>query len=212
MKIAVVAANGRVGKLIAEEAVKRGNDVTAIVRSQNKTDAQHEVIKDIFDIQPEDLKGYDVVIDAFGAWEPEKLDQHTASLMHLADAMSGSPERLLVVGGAGSLFVDPEHKTMLIETPDFPDQFKPLAQAQVDELAELRKRDDVNWTFLSPAADFQADGKRTGSYILAGEELTPNAQGDSVISYADYAIAMVDEAERTGSDAHVKERISVVSK
>ncbi len=212
MKIAVVAANGRVGKLIAEEAVKRGNDVTAIVRSQNKTDAQHEVIKDIFDIQPEDLKGYDVVIDAFGAWEPEKLDQHTASLMHLADAMSGSPERLLVVGGAGSLFVDPEHKTMLIETPDFPDQFKPLAQAQVDELAELRKRDDVNWTFLSPAADFQADGKRTGSYILAGEELMPNAQGDSVISYADYAIAMVDEAERTGSDAHVKERISVVSK
>lgn len=212
MKIAVIAANGRVGKLIVEEAVKRGNDVTAIVRSQNKTDAQHEVIKDIFDIQPEDLKGYDVVIDAFGAWDPDKLDQHTASLMHIADVMSGSPERLLVVGGAGSLYVDPEHKTMLIETPDFPDQFKPLAQAQVDELAELRKRDDVNWTFLSPAADFQADGERTGTYTLAGEELTPNANGDSVISYADYAIAMVDEAERTGSDAHVKERISVVSK
>jgi putative NADH-flavin reductase len=68
--------------------------------------------------------------------------------------------------------------------------------------------DDVKWTYVSPAGDFQADGERTGKYILGGEELVLNSKGQSVISYADYAIAMVDEIE---SGKHVKERISVVS-
>lgn len=124
---------------------------------------------------------------------------------HLADALSGTDARLIVVGGAGSLYVDAEHEVQLVDTPDFPDAFKPLAKA----LEELRGRDDVRWTFVSPAADFQADGERTGRYLLAGEELTTNSRGESVISYADYAIAIVDEAERT-ADAHVRERISVV--
>ncbi|MBR0248824.1 MAG: NAD(P)-dependent oxidoreductase, partial [Synergistaceae bacterium] len=84
---------------------------------------------------------------------------------------------------------------------------KPLAMAQSKALDELRKRDDVKWTFVSPAGDFQADGARTGKYILAGEELTLNAKGESVISYADYAIAMVDEAVKGN---HIKQRISVV--
>jgi putative NADH-flavin reductase len=128
---------------------------------------------------------------------------------HLADALSGTDVRLIVVGGAGSLYVDAEHKVQLVDTPDFPDAFKPLAKAQGKALEELRGRDDVRWTFVSPAADFQADGERTGRYLLAGEELTTNSRGESVISYADYAIAIVDEAERT-TDAHVRERISVV--
>ncbi|MDY6325588.1 MAG: hypothetical protein SPL99_11135 [Catonella sp.] len=132
MKIAVVAANGRVGKLVVKEALERGNDVTAFVRGENQ-----------------------VVADG----------------------------------------------------PDFPDEFKPLANAQANVLKELRKRDDVKWTFLSPAGDFQAEGERTGKYILAGEELTLNSKGESIISYADYAIAMVDEIEKGN---HIKERISVV--
>ena len=85
--------------------------------------------------------------------------------------------------------------------------FLPLANAQGQELEELRKRDDVKWTFISPAGDFQADGERTGKYILAGEELTLNSKGESIISYADYAIAMVDEIEKGN---HIKKRISVV--
>ena len=76
-------------------------------------------------------------------------------------------------------------------------------------LEELRGRDDVNWTYISPAGDFQADGERTGEYILAGEELTINDKGESIISYADYAIAMVDEIVEGN---HIKERISVVRK
>ena len=74
-------------------------------------------------------------------------------------------------------------------------------------LKELRGREDVRWTYVSPAADFQADGARTGKYILGGEELTVNARGESVISYADYAVAMIDEAVKGG---HIRERISVV--
>lgn len=127
--IAVVAANGKAGKLIVKEAVNRGFDVTAIVRGENKTNAQHAIIKDLFDLTADDLKGFDAVVDAFGAWAPDTLSQHSTSLKHLADILSGTDTRLIVVGGAGSLYVDPEHKTQLVDTPDFPDAFKPLAKA-----------------------------------------------------------------------------------
>ena len=114
-----------------------------------------------------------------------------------------------MVGGAGSLYVNPEHTAQVMDGPDFPDAFKPLAKAQGKALEELRQRKDVRWTFISPAGDFQAEGQRTGKYILGGEELTLNAQGESIISYADYAIAMMDEAEKGN---HIQQRISVVRK
>ena len=84
----------------------------------------------------------------------------------------------------------------------------PVVNGHGKALEELRRFDDVNWTYVSPAGDFQADGERTGKYILGGEELVLNSKGESVISYADYAIAMIDEIE---SGKHIKERISVVS-
>lgn len=205
--IAVVAANGKAGKLIVKEAVNRGFDVTAVVRGENKTNTQHAIIKDLFDLTADDLKGFDAVVDAFGAWTPDTLSQHSTSLKHLADILSGTDTRLIVVGGAGSLYVDPEHKTQLVDTPDFPDAFKPLATAMGKALAELRERKDVRWTFVSPAADFQADGERSGKYILAGEELKLNDRGESIISYADYAIAIVDEIAEGN---HIGQRISVV--
>lgn len=209
MKIAVVCANGKAGKLITKEAVDRGLDVTAIVRGENKSAASKSVNKDIFDITAEDLKDFDVVVDAFGAWTEEVLPLHSTSLKVLCDALSGTNTRLLVVGGAGSLYVNPEHTAVVSDSPDFPPQFLPLAQAQGKALTELRERKDVKWTFISPAGDFQAEGERTGKYILAGEELTLNDKGESIISYADYAIAMVDEIINGN---HIQERISVVRK
>lgn len=209
MKIAVVCANGKAGKLIVKEAVDRGHDVTAVVRGESQTVAQHTLAKDLFDLTSEDLAGFDAVVDAFGAWTPETLSEHSTSLAHLCDILSGTETRLLVVGGAGSLYVNPEHIAVVADGPEFPEAFKPLAAAMAAALVELRRRDDVRWTYISPAADFQADGERTGAYILAGEELRLNDAGESVISYADYAIAMVDEAERA-SDAHIRQRISVV--
>lgn len=209
MKIAVVCANGRVGKLVVKEALDRGLDVTAIARGENQTEAKQYVQKNLFDLSAQDMADYDVVVDAFGAWAKEQLPLHSKSLMHLCDILSATDKRLIVVGGAGSLYVNPAHTAVVSDGPDFPAAFLPLAKAQGKALTELRARQDVAWTFISPAGDFQADGERTGQYILAGEELTLNERGESIISYADYAIALVDEIV---SGNHIRERISVVRK
>lgn len=207
MKIAVVCANGKAGQLIVKEALGRGLDVTAVVRGGNRTEASQIIQKDLYDLTAADLKGFDVVVDAFGAWTEDTLPQHSTSLKHLCDILSGTDVRLLVVGGAGSLYVNPEHTAQVMDGPDFPNVFKPLASNMGKALAELRQRSDVKWTYVSPAGDFQAEGERTGKYILGCEELTLNGRGESVISYADYAIAMVDEAVSGG---HIRQRISVV--
>lgn len=207
MKIAVVCANGKSGKLIVKEAVDRGLDVTAVVRGENESVATKAISKDLFDLTAEDLKGFDVVIDAFGAWAEEALPLHSKSLKHLCDILSGTDTRLLVNGGAGSLYVNKEHTACVSDDPNFPDMFNPLASAMAKALGELRERKDVKWTYISPACDFQAEGERTGKYILGGEELTLNPAGESLISYADYAIAMIDEATK---GSHIGERISVV--
>lgn len=208
MKVAVVCANGKAGKMIVKEAVSRGLDVTAVVRGTNQTIAEKSLEKDLFDISAADLQDFDVVIDAFGAWTEEMLPQHSTSLKYLCDVLSGTNTRLLVVGGAGSLYVNPEHTACVADGANFPDVFKPLAAAMANALGELRKRKDVKWTYISPAGDFQADGERSGRYILGGEELTLNSKGESVISYADYAIAMVDEIVKGN---HIQKRISVVA-
>lgn len=208
MKIAVICSNGKAGKLIVKEIVERGLDVTAIARGENKSVATNFIKKDLFDLTKEDLKGFDVIIDAFGAWKEETLPLHSTSLKKLCDLVSNTDTRLLLVGGAGSLYVNPEHTLCVSDGKDFPEIFKPLAKAMAKALSELRKRNDVKWTYISPAGDFQADGARSGKYILGGEELTLNSKGESVISYADYAIAMVDEAIKGN---HIQERISVVA-
>ena len=207
MKLAVVCANGKAGTRIVEEAVNRGLDVTAVVRGENRTAAAKTLNKDLFQLTAADLAGFDVVIDAFGAWTEDTLPQHSTSLKHLCDILSGTTTRLLVVGGAGSLYVNQEHTACVADGPDFPDGFKPLAAAMAKALGELRQRDDVLWTYLSPAGDFWADGPRTGRYRLGGEELVLNDKGESVISYADYAIAMVDEAQQ---GRFIRQRFSVV--
>jgi len=208
MKIAVICSNGKAGKLIVKEIVERGLDVTAIARGENKSVATNFIKKDLFDLTKEDLKGFDVIIDAFGAWTEETLPLHSTSLEKLCDLVSNTDTRLLVVGGAGSLYVNSEHTLCVSDGKDFPEIFKPLAKAMAKALGELRKRNDVKWTYISPAGDFQADGARSGKYILGGEELTLNSKGESVIIYADYAIAMVDEATKGN---HIQERISVVA-
>lgn len=202
MKIAVAAANGKASRKIIAEALKRGHEVVVFGRhEQNDTGASTYIRKDIMDLTKEDVKGFDALVDGFGAWAPETLPLHTTTLLHLADIVSDTDTRLLVVGGAGSLYINGDHTKALYEAPDFPPAFKPLA--------ELRKRNDVKWTYISPAADFQADGERTGSYEIHGEEFAPNSKGESIISYADYAIAMVDEIEKGD---HLGQRISVVRK
>lgn len=180
--------------------------MTAFVRGENRSAAEKAVVKDLFELTKEDLSGYDAVIDAFGAWTAETLPQHVSSLRRLCDLLSGTETRLLVVSGAGSLYGDASRTVRVMDTPAFPDGWKPLAGAMGKALEELRTRSDVRWTYVSPAADFQADGAKTGRYLIGGEELPVNSRGESRVSYADYATVMVNEAEK---GAHIRERISV---
>ena len=209
MKIAVLAANGKVGSLIVKEAVDRGNDVTAIARDENKTVAKKFLKKDILDLTENDLKDFDVVITAFGAWTEDTLPLHKTTLEHLSNILANKNTRLSVVGGAGSLYTDESLKTQLFTTPNFPTDYYPIASNQAKGLDVLRNRKDVKWTYISPAGDFDFEAERKGDYQLAGEVFTVNAKGESKISYADYAIAMVDEAEKGN---HINQRISVLWK
>jgi len=209
MRIAVIGANGKAGRLIIQEAMARGHEVTSVIRRGTVIHGSRELKMDLFDLTYDDIKDNEVIIDAFGAWTPETIPQHITATKHLCDILSGKENRLLIVGGAGSLYVNPEHTVKLVDTPEFPSMFKPLANAMGEALDLLRARDDVRWTFLSPAADFRAEGPRTGTYALGGEELTLSGAGESQISYADYAIAMVDEAENA---KNIHARISVVAK
>lgn len=209
MKTAIICANGKAGKLITEEAVNRGFDVTAIVRGKNNSIAEKAIIKDLFDLEATDLCEFDVIVDACGGWTADTIPNIPKAGAYLCDLLSGTKKRLIIVGGAGSLFVNAEHTLTVADGPDFPDALKPLAAAHQTLLNNLRNRNDVLWTYISPAGDFRADGKKTGEYILGGDELVLNANGESVISYADYAVAAVDEIEK---GTHIKQRISVVGK
>ena len=150
MKIAVVAANGRVAQKVIKEALDRGFKIKAFGRDdENKTVAKDYVKKDIMDLTKEDLAGFDAVVDGFGAWTDEEQPMHIKTSQYLCDLLRGSDTRLLIVGGAGSLYVNPEHTVQVKDAPDFPAMFLPLANAQGAELDELRKRNDVKWTFIS---------------------------------------------------------------
>ncbi|ALB29897.1 NAD(P)-dependent oxidoreductase [Companilactobacillus heilongjiangensis] len=204
MKIAVIGANGKEGSLIVKEALSRNLDVTSIVRDAKKSPTDKYLVRDVYSLKAEDIKDFDVLVDALGFFGPS-VKEYVPAMEHLIEIIGNAKTRLLVVGGAGSLYVDKAHTTKLYQQADFPDAIKPLSEEMAKSLDILRDS-KIDWTFISPAADFQAKAERTGKYVLAGEELTFNDEGKSEISYADFALAMVDEIL---ADKHSKERISV---
>ncbi len=208
MNILVIGANGRVGSLVVKEALSRGLQVTGLVR-KNNLQIENYIEKDALDLTSEDLKNFDVVVDAVGGWNKQTIPNITNAMIHLANIMQNLNTRLIVVGGAGSLFVNKERTITVDMGKDFPDSWKPLSSAHGKGLEYLRKTNNLNWTYISPACNFVSDGIKTNNYTLGGEELILNANGESEISYADYALALVDEII---NNKHNKERISVVSK
>ena len=193
MKVAIIGANGKTGVNLVKEALKQGYDVTAIVRNKEYKNGDVKVIyKDIFELTKADLAGFDAVISAFAAWMPETFPLHKKVAKHLADALSGTKTRLLVIGGAGTLYVD-DKGTMAMDTPDFPPEYMGVAKATAESFFELKGRTDVLWIYVSPAGDYDADGARTGKCVLGNDHVILNSQNESYISYADLAIAIIDE-------------------
>jgi len=207
MKVAIIGANGKSGSNLVQEALKQGHDVTAIVRNKEYKNGDVKVVyKDVFELSKADLKGFDAVISAFAAWTPETFPLHKNVAKHLADALSGTKTRLLVIGGAGTLYVD-DKGTMAMDTPDFPPEYMGVAKATAESFFELKDRSDVLWTYVSPAGEYDANGARTGKYVLGNNHVILNSQNESYISYADLAIAIIDELK---NGAFVQKRFTAV--
>ncbi|MEI0701182.1 NAD(P)-dependent oxidoreductase [Brachyspira intermedia] len=157
----------------------------------------------------DDLKEFDTVVSAFGVWEEKELDKHSLVMEHLCKILANTNIRLMVIGGASSLYVNKEHTMILKDTPDFPNIFMGVAVSSIKAFDILKSKKDVLWTYISPSADFQADGEKTGQYNIGHNELLFNSKGESAISYADYAIAFVDEIE---NKKYLNQQITFCSK
>lgn len=207
MKVGVVAANGRAGRRIVKRCVEEGFEVTAIVRHKNQTVAQNVLQKDLFDLTVNDVKGFDVIVDAFGVWDAKAVELHVSSMQHLISILQKTNVRLIVVGGAGSLIADLEMNIQLVDTKDFPEDARPVAKAMSVALDNLQISKDLRWTYISPAVNFKPTDESQGHYvIITGDNLSFDKNGKSEISYADYAHALVDEIK---NDKYENQRISV---
>ncbi len=200
MKIAIFGAGGTIGKRIAAEARSRGHTVTALGRAARVTEAESVARA---------VAGHDAVVSAVGpglgpsAQAPDVLSRAAHAL--LVGLKTAGVRRLVVVGGAGSLEVAPGRQ--LVDEPEFPAAWRPVALAHRDALIVYRAhRDpDVDWTYVSPPALIEP-GARTGKYRIGGDQLLVDATGESRISAEDYAVAVVDELERP---KNVRKRITV---
>ncbi|CAO3607854.1 unnamed protein product [Mucor fragilis] len=209
VNVAIIGASGRAGQAILKESLERGFKVTAIVRNKSKISQDVPVIeKEALSLTQEDLKDFDVVVNAFGGPPVGHEDEHIKVGRVLINALKNTNTRLIVVGGAGSLYVDEDNKIRLLETEAFPKQYLATATAQGENLNELRASTDLKWTFISPAAFFDPEGARSGEYKTSDDKFILNSKNESYISYADYAIALVDEIEHP---KHPNARFAVVS-
>ena len=201
MKIAIIGASGNVGSRLVHEALQRGHSITGIVRRPELLEHNKKIVAKKGDIAHVDeladlLKGNDVVIST--------VKFQGTSVDHLISAVKKSGlKRVLVVGGAGSLQV--ASGQALVDTAEFPTMYKPEASAGRDWLNALKKENDLDWSFLSPSAIF-IPGERTGEFRLGDDQLLMRADGKSLISMEDYAIAMLDEVEKP---THIRKRFTV---
>ncbi len=211
MRIALIGATGYVGAAILAEALDRGHQVTAIVqhpeklpRHKNLTGAKGDAYSPI--ALGRLMAGHDAVISAFspGAANPDAYAlQVKGTETIIAGVKISGLKRLLMVGGAGSLEVAPG--IQLVDTPDFPKEWKAGAMGTRDAFNILKKEDDLEWTFFSPAALLQP-GERTGVFRLGTDQPVLDAKGECRISTQDYAVAMIDELE---TPAHVRQRFTI---
>lgn len=199
MKIALIGATGVIGQRILREALSRGHEVTAIVRDPAKVSPAAGLsvaTGDIFDTDSvaAAAHGHDAIVSAYGAPHDDPRRIIDAAHALIAGTRKAGVSRLLIVGGAGGLEVAPGVR--LVDTPDFPELWKPIAIAAIESYDVYRSEaTDLEWSFFSPAAFIQP-GERTGKFRTAVDTLVVDANGESRISAEDYAIALVDELEQ----------------
>lgn len=210
MNIALIGASGFIGSALRTEALARGHKVTALVTNPAKLAAAPglTVVKvDVNDTAAlaTQLKGFDAVLSAFsGHAQANTFDYYLAGFKSIVTAAKQADvQRLLVVGGAGSLYVAPG--VQVLDTPKFPAEYKPTAEGARQALNLLQAEPTLNWTMLSPSAVI-APGERTGQFRLGQDQLLADAQGNSHISVQDYAVALIDELEKP---AHKRQRFTV---
>jgi putative NADH-flavin reductase len=209
MRIGVIGASGKAGALIATEARNRGHEVTALVRDKSKVEGKgYKVIqKDLFALTAGDVKDLDAVVNAFGTpFDGSADEQHQTATEHLLKVFKDAPKtRLLFVGGAASLYKDPLKKSQVLE--DIPAEWQGVPSNMAKALGKIRES-DVNWTYFSPAISFDPAGERSGAYTPGTDFVINNKAGESYISYADAAVAIIDEIE---SAFYIKKRFTAVA-
>jgi hypothetical protein len=211
MKIALIGATGFVGTAILREALNRGHELTAIVRNPEKIQPHPKLHPLKGDVYNENdvarmVAGHDVVISAFNpGWNnPDIYQQQVKGSRAIINGVKkAGVRRLLFVGGAGSLEISPGVQS--VDLPAFPAEYKQGALATREALNMLRQDTGLQWSFLSPSADL-FPGERTGQFRLGTDQLLKDANGESRISVQDYAMAMIDEAEKP---QHIRQRFTV---
>lgn len=210
MHIALIGATGFIGSAILKEALARGHRVTALVAHPEKLAPADDLTPASTDVLDQDrlatqLKGHEAVISAFsGHAQGDTYGYYMRGIRSIvAAAKQADVQRLLVVGGAGSLEVAPG--VTVLDSPEFPAEWKQSAEGARDALKMLREEPHLNWTMLSPSAII-APGERTGRFRLGTDQLLADAKGESRISVEDYAVAMIGELEKP---AHVRKRFTV---
>jgi putative NADH-flavin reductase len=209
MKIALIGASGFIGSGLREEALSRGHQVTALVSNPAKLPAAANLTAQAVDVNDTAalaaaIAGHDLVISAFSGHAAQDVREvYGRGIRSIIAAAKQAGLRLLVVGGAGSLEIAPGKQ--LLDTPEFPAQYKGTAEGARDALHWLRDEPTLDWTMLSPSMMIQP-GPRTGQFRLGSNQLLFTAEGKSEISVADFAVAMLDEAERP---QHRRQRFTV---
>ena len=217
MNLAVIGATGYVGDAVVRELAARGHNITAFARNPAKVLAAANVRAVAADVTAADfaaqLAGFDAVVSAFNpGWTNPHIgrDFRAGYAAILAAAKSAGVPYLLIVGGAGSLYIAPG--VQVIDTPDFPKEIYDGANAARDLLTELRGRNDLNWAFISPPARLGAEAgfseERTGKYRLGQDDLLLDGDAPAGISVADLAVAIADDVEQK---AHLRQRFTVAS-
>lgn len=194
MKIAIIAASGKAGGHILREALMRGHDVTALVMNKATLKLQVKAIEtDLFHLTEQQIAPFDVIINAFAPL-PSKEHLHVEAGKHLISLLENTDKKLVVVGSSGCLFIDHDKTVRLLEHKDYPPHLLASAKAQLQNLQDLQNS-SIQWTFVSPSAMFDSDGPRTGHYVIGEDRIVVNSQFNSYISYADFAVAVIDEIE-----------------